>query len=291
MNLLDVSRSEDGALIPRCAEFDVAALLDEVSSETVRRLEEKGQTLSVTIEPAVGAIVADRDLVRRVIENLLDNSHKYSPRNGRHLDRRQRGGRWTPATASRAVPAIDLRVRDEGAGIPADYRTRIFEKYVRVEDRERHRAAQQPGAGPGLLPHGGRGARRPHLGRGQRRQGELLLPAAAAHDARGGAPRGPRQAGRQDADRAARARVRRVMAWKRRRPCPVIRPPRPIVARGRSTTATLRRDPRAHRPPVLLDPGRRMAGGDPDRAARVARGRRPRTPCRPGPPSWSAASS
>jgi two-component system, sensor histidine kinase and response regulator len=75
MNLLDVSRSEDGALVPRCAEFDLAALLAEVSSETVRRLEEKGQTLSVSIEPAIGAIVAVRDLVRRVIENLLDNSH------------------------------------------------------------------------------------------------------------------------------------------------------------------------------------------------------------------------
>jgi signal transduction histidine kinase len=134
MNLLDVSRSEDGALVPRCAEFDVAALLAEVSSETVRRLEEKGQTLSVSVEPAVGAIVADRDLVRRVIENLLDNSHKYSPRNGRiSID--------VTAVALDAddgqppVPAIDLRVRDEGAGIPADYRTRVFEKYVRVEDR------------------------------------------------------------------------------------------------------------------------------------------------------------
>jgi len=134
MNLLDVSRSEDGALVPRCAEFDLAALLAEVSSETVHRLEEKGQTLSVLVEPGVGAILADRDLVRRVIENLLDNSHKYSPRNGR-ISIDVSAVELDTGDGQPPVPAIDLRVRDEGAGIPADYRTRIFEKYVRLEDR------------------------------------------------------------------------------------------------------------------------------------------------------------
>jgi two-component system, sensor histidine kinase and response regulator len=132
MNLLDVSRSEDGALVPRCAEFDVTALLNEVSSETVRRLEEKGQTLRLSVDPGVGAVVADRDLVRRVVENLLDNSHKYSPRNtcisiDVTIETLDAGAGEPP------VPAIELRVRDEGAGIPADYRTRIFDKYVRVE--------------------------------------------------------------------------------------------------------------------------------------------------------------
>jgi len=134
MNLLDVSRSDDGALVPRCLEFDVAALLAEIWSETVHRLEEKGQTLSVSVEPAVGAIVADRDLVRRVVENLIDNSHKYSPRNGR-ISIDVTAVALDAGDGQPPVPAIDLRVRDEGAGIPADYRTRIFEKYVRVEDR------------------------------------------------------------------------------------------------------------------------------------------------------------
>jgi signal transduction histidine kinase len=134
MNLLDISRSEDGALVPRCAEFDVSALLNEVASETVHRLEEKGQTLSLSVDPAVGTIIADRDLVRRVVENLLDNSHKYSPRNGR-ISIDVRPGTLDAGDGPPPVPAIELRVRDEGAGIPADYRTRIFEKYVRVEDR------------------------------------------------------------------------------------------------------------------------------------------------------------
>jgi signal transduction histidine kinase len=132
MNLLDISRSEDGALIPRCAEFDVTALLNEISSETVRRLEEKGQTLSLTVAPDVGTILADRDLVRRVFENLIDNSHKYSPRNGCISIEVALGAAATDGTGA---PAVELRIRDEGTGIPVSYRTRIFEKYVRVEDR------------------------------------------------------------------------------------------------------------------------------------------------------------
>ena len=161
MNLLDISRSEDGALIPRCAEFDVTALLNEVSSETVRRLEEKGQTLRLSIDPAVGAVVADRDLVRRVVENLLDNSHKYSPRNGRISIEVTTSTLDVGAGDEPPVPAIELRVRDEGAGIPADYRTRVFEKYVRVEDRGVNEPRNSQGLGlvfcrTAVEAHGGR---------------------------------------------------------------------------------------------------------------------------------------
>jgi signal transduction histidine kinase len=141
MNLLDISRSEDGALVPRCTEFDVSALLTEISSETVHRLEEKGQTLGVSVEAAVGAIVADRDLVRRVVENLLDNSHKYSPRNG-HI-----AVEVAAVALDAGVPGIELRIRDEGAGIPTDYRTRIFEKYVRIEDRSLAQPRNSQGLG------------------------------------------------------------------------------------------------------------------------------------------------
>ena len=160
MNLLDVSRSEDGALVPRCAEFDLAALLAEVSSETVRRLEEKGQTLSLSVDPAVGAVVADRDLVRRVIENLLDNSHKYSPRNSR-ISIDVTTGVLDASAGEPPLPAIELRVRDEGAGIPADYRTRVFEKYVRVEDRSVNEPRNSQGLGlvfcrTAVEAHGGR---------------------------------------------------------------------------------------------------------------------------------------
>jgi signal transduction histidine kinase len=161
MNLLDISRSEDGALVPRCAEFDVHSLLQEISSETELRLLEKHQTLTLRVASETGAILADRDLVRRVIENLVDNSHKYSPRGGIITIDVSVPAPAATSPDAEGAPAIELRVRDQGNGIPIAYRTRIFEKYVRVEDRSPEEPRNSQGLGlvfcrTAVEVHGGR---------------------------------------------------------------------------------------------------------------------------------------
>src|SRR5215831_7505222 len=116
MNLLDVSRSEDGALIPHVTEFDLPTLLSEVCKEMGRRLEDKQQKLQPTVTPDVAPLRADRDLIRRVIENLIDNAYKYGPRHTIiNIE-------ILPATMDDgAEPAVEIRVRDEGEGVPASY--------------------------------------------------------------------------------------------------------------------------------------------------------------------------
>ena len=161
MNLLDISRSEDGALVPRCAEFDVGGLLQEICSETELRLLEKNQTLNLQIAPEAGAIQADRDLVRRVIENLVDNSHKYSPRGGTITIEVSVPPPAAVSPDAEGAPAIELRIRDQGAGIPVAYRTRVFEKYVRVDDRSPDEPRNSQGLGlvfcrTAVEVHGGR---------------------------------------------------------------------------------------------------------------------------------------
>ena len=54
-----------------------------------------------------------------------------------------------------AEPAVEIRVRDEGAGIPEAYRQIIFEKYGRAERLGRARGAHQPRPRAGVLPAGG----------------------------------------------------------------------------------------------------------------------------------------
>jgi len=49
MNLLDISRSEDGALVPHLSEFELPGLLGEVSSEMERRIEDKDQRLELNL--------------------------------------------------------------------------------------------------------------------------------------------------------------------------------------------------------------------------------------------------
>ncbi|HEY6477241.1 MAG TPA: hybrid sensor histidine kinase/response regulator [Polyangia bacterium] len=127
MNLLDVGRSEDGALVPHVTEFDLPGLLAEVCSEMGRRIEDKEQRLVLAVAPGVGTMHGDRDLLRRIVENLIDNAYKYGPRQATiSLD-------VVPATMDDgAEAAVELRVRDEGAGIPAAYRQIVFEKYGRA---------------------------------------------------------------------------------------------------------------------------------------------------------------
>jgi len=144
MNLLDISRSEDGALVARMAEFELPALLDEVCSEMSRRVEDKGQKLSLSVAPDVLVMRADRDLVRRILENLIDNAYKYAPRNGTIAVEAQ----IVSADASAGGgDAVELRVRDEGAGIPASLRLKVFDKYARIDGRNSHEVRNSHGLG------------------------------------------------------------------------------------------------------------------------------------------------
>jgi two-component system, sensor histidine kinase and response regulator len=142
MNLLDISRSEDGALVPHLTEFQLPALLSEVSSEMQRRIEDKDQRLTLAIAPEVSAMTADRDLVRRIIENLVDNAYKYGPRRATiELEASLLHG------GEGGADIVELRVRDQGEGIPVAFRDKIFEKYARVDGRSAHEVRNSHGLG------------------------------------------------------------------------------------------------------------------------------------------------
>ena len=142
MNLLDVSRSDDGALIPHVSEFELPALLGEIRSEMGRRIEDKEQQLVLAVDSGVGLLRGDRDLVRRIVENLIDNAYKYGPRRTSiALD-------VVRSTMDDGVePAIEIRVRDEGSGIPEAYRQIVFEKYGRAGGSGEREARSSHGLG------------------------------------------------------------------------------------------------------------------------------------------------
>jgi two-component system phosphate regulon sensor histidine kinase PhoR len=75
-------------------------------------------------EPLI--VDADREALKRVVRNLLENAVKYSP--GAAMV-------WVE-TASEGRTAL-LRVRDEGIGVPPEEQSRIFEKFVRGDAAKR----------------------------------------------------------------------------------------------------------------------------------------------------------
>ncbi|HZV96925.1 MAG TPA: HAMP domain-containing sensor histidine kinase [Candidatus Nitrosocosmicus sp.] len=147
--LLDLSRLEVGVSPDLKREpIDLAAHVE-------RQLElfagvHPGHRFSWKVEGPLPAIRADRDALDRVLQNLLSNAVKYSPR----------GGEVRVAARAAADGLVELRVEDEGVGIPARDIPRIFDKYVRIANQE---TASVRGLGLGLSlvralveAHGGR---------------------------------------------------------------------------------------------------------------------------------------
>jgi two-component system sensor histidine kinase/response regulator len=149
-SILDVSRFEEGALIPRRSPTPLAPLLDELSRLHRRAAQDRAVTIEVDC-PADLELDVDRDLFTRVIENLFEAS----------LRRTRRGG-TVSMRAARSAPGGPPRVVVccTGHPVPDALRPHLFDKYGAVEARD---GAQRVGAGLGLYfcrlaleAHGGR---------------------------------------------------------------------------------------------------------------------------------------
>jgi signal transduction histidine kinase len=147
LNLLDIAKSEEGRLAPVAVAVDLDALAADVLGALELRARDAEVTLESTLE--VHTVTADRDLLLRVLENLVENAIRHAP----------------PATAvrlrARAVDGgIELRVADAGPGIPPEAREKVFDRFVQLEgDRGTSRSNRGLGLAfckHAVLAHGGR---------------------------------------------------------------------------------------------------------------------------------------
>jgi two-component system sensor histidine kinase/response regulator len=120
-NLLDISKMDEGKLSPNQIEFDLPSLGREVVDALRTRAEGMGVTLIAEI--AVPKVRADRDLIRRVLENLVDNAIRHAPE-----------GSAVRIAAATAGATTELRVIDAGRGVPREQRDRVFERFVQAPD-------------------------------------------------------------------------------------------------------------------------------------------------------------
>ena len=127
-DLLLLARADERGLQPRHDEVD----LDEIVEAERGRPYEDGMCTEVRAEHV--RVVGDRSQLVRVLRNLVDNAHRHA--RSRVLVTLGRDG-------DRAV----LDVADDGPGVPAADRIRIFERFVRLDDA---RARADGGSGLGL---------------------------------------------------------------------------------------------------------------------------------------------
>ena len=133
--LLRLSYGDAGTVRLSRESVDLGQLTRDVVSSLGILAEERNQRLEVDIADGV-AVTADRLVLREAITNVVDNAIKYSPRTSR-IEIRVRAER------DHAV----LAVADEGTGIAAEHRERIFDRFFRLDEG---RSRDSGGTGLGL---------------------------------------------------------------------------------------------------------------------------------------------
>ena len=131
--LLDISKLDAGVVTPTIESVAVAPLLRRLATEFAPSAERKG--LSLRLAPTSAVVRTDRDMLARVLMNLLSNAIRYTDHGGVLIGVRRRGAEFR------------LDVVDSGVGIPADQQREVFEEFRRLDTdiRERDR-----GCGLGL---------------------------------------------------------------------------------------------------------------------------------------------
>jgi len=124
-DLLWASRLEQPHFPMSKRALELDPLLDEVIDRYARRAEQKAVRL-LRPRPSHVRLAGDPRLLQRVLENLIDNSLRYTPAAGRVC---------VDAAARRGV---EIRVSNDGPSIPAGERVRIFEKFVRGASERPH---------------------------------------------------------------------------------------------------------------------------------------------------------
>jgi signal transduction histidine kinase/HAMP domain-containing protein len=169
-DLLDLARLEAGTSAPERRAVLPSDLV-EMGLATLRSaIEAKGLVLRLELPPDLPAVLADARQIARVVTNLVANALRHTDAGAITVSAREERGR------------VRFTVADTGAGIPAEYLDRIFERFTQVP------GSRSGGAGLGLPIakrivelHGGEIGVQSDLGRGS--TFTFWLPVAGSGDA------------------------------------------------------------------------------------------------------------
>jgi two-component system, OmpR family, phosphate regulon sensor histidine kinase PhoR len=134
--LLAVARLDAGDLQVQLAPTDVRAIVSEVVATAKQSLARDGHEFVLDLPAEPLHAEADREKLRQIVTDLVENAVKYSPH----------GGTITVAARLRD-DAVEISVDDEGIGIPESEQSRIFAKFYRADTSGRDLASGGTGLG------------------------------------------------------------------------------------------------------------------------------------------------
>jgi len=143
-DLVTIAQLEKGVVRMRRQRFDIVALVREIFELLEQQAARRGTTLAMfppTLPSAGLMVVADRNRIRQVLVNLIDNAIKYGREQGRVV-----------VSLVESSRGVRIAVRDDGAGIAPEHQSRIFERFYRI-DKSRSRDSGGSGLGLAISKH------------------------------------------------------------------------------------------------------------------------------------------
>jgi signal transduction histidine kinase len=119
LNILQIGKMEERRMPLRLEPVPLRPVIQENLDEMAGLSARDGIRLENRVDDVLPPVVADRELVSRVVANLLSNALKHTP-----------GGGEVVFEARRDGDEVVLTIRDTGEGIPEELQPRIFEKFV-----------------------------------------------------------------------------------------------------------------------------------------------------------------
>lgn len=135
-SLLVIARSDSGMIHPDKCTFAAMDVMHEVHDLVGILAEEKQQRVTLSGDAHL-QLYADRGLLRQALINVLENAIKYAPTETEILFEVHTFGKRS----------IEVCVHDQGPGIPDEEKTRIFDRFTRIDDG---RSRERGGTGLGL---------------------------------------------------------------------------------------------------------------------------------------------
>ena len=136
-DMLDVTKLQQDTLTLQATCLDISELLYEQTLAFESQAEQQHKHITLLVAPNLPEVYADRDLIQRVLGNLISNALRYT-----------RAGDQIRLVASVQNDQLLVQVGDEGVGISAENIPTIFDKFV--QGKAHNEAPRRRGAGLGL---------------------------------------------------------------------------------------------------------------------------------------------
>ncbi len=135
-NLLDIAKMEAGKLELKKERVNITDLLRSRHEEFIIQALNEKKELSITLDENLPEVEVEKNIIERVVNNLINNAIKHTSSGGK-----------IQLAASGGKKFLKISVSDDGPGIPEEFKKKIFEKFVQIE---RNKSKLRTGAGLGL---------------------------------------------------------------------------------------------------------------------------------------------